>query len=159
MVIVILSVTTMMVAPSFFSASSTSLHDEGKRLVQTLRLAQDEAVLSSKILRISLRKQSYSVQSISPNGEWIPFRSSPYQEYQLSEGIHITQINPQPPLIEQTDEEKEPVLAHLLFMPEGMNQISDITLLQSSSEEVLHIQFRPGPGGIRIVKENGLESP
>jgi len=158
MVIVILSVTTMMVAPSFFSASSNSLENEAHRLVQTLRLAQDEAVLSGQILRISLHKQSYSFQSINSDSEWMPFRSSPFQTYQLIDGIHIDQIHPQPPFIEQSDEKKEPVLAHLLLMPDGINQIADITLIQSSDNRPLQIQLRPGPGGIRIVKENSMES-
>ncbi len=159
MVILILSVTSMMVAPSFFSASSVSLQDEGHRLVQTLRLAQDEAILSGQILRMTLRSHSYSFQSVSFKGEWVPFNSAPYQDYQLIDGVRIDQINPQPPLTEQTDEEKEPVLAHLLLLPEGMNQISDITLFQSSNSRTLHIQFRPGPGGIRIVKEATSETP
>jgi len=159
MVILILSVTTMMVAPSFFSSSSTSLGDEGHRLVQTLRLAQDEAILSGQTLRITLRKHSYSFQSVSFKGEWVPFNSPPYQNYQLIDDVRIDQINPQPPLIEQTDEEKEPVLAHLLLMPEGINQISDITLLQASGKQALQNQIRPGPGGIRIVDETTSETP
>lgn len=159
MVILILSVTTMMVAPSFFSSSSTSLADEGHRLVQTLRLAQDEAILSGQTLRITLRSHSYSFQSVSFKGEWVPFNSPPYQNYQLIDGVRIDQINPQPPLFERTDEEKDPVLAHLLLMPEGINQISDITLLHASGQEPLQIQFRPGPGGIRIVKASTSEGP
>jgi len=159
MVIVILSVTTMMVAPSFFSFSSTSLRDEGHRLVQTLRLAQDEAALSGQTLRITLRKHSYSFQTVSVKREWVPFHASPYQDYKLTDAVRIDQINPQTPLIEHTDEEKDPVLAHLLLMPDGINQISDITLLHTTDKEPLQIQIRPGPGGIRIVEETSSESP
>ncbi|MDQ6998534.1 MAG: GspH/FimT family pseudopilin [Mariprofundus sp.] len=159
MVIVILSVTTMMVAPSFFSASSASLDDEGHRLVQTLRLAQDEATLSGQTLRITLRNNSYSFQSISIDAEWTPLQSSPYQSHQLIDGIRIEQIKPQPPLDEKDDPEKEPALGHLILYPEGLNQISDITLTQASDNRTLHIQFRPGPGGIRIVNDADTSSP
>ncbi len=159
MVILILSVTTMMVAPSFFSSSSASLEDEGQRLVQTLRLAQDEAVLSGEVLRITLRSHSYSFQAVSLAREWVPFNSPPYQDHQLIDGVRIDQIDPQPPLTEETDEKKEPVLAHLLLMPDGMNQISDITLLHASGEQPLQIKLRPGPGGIRIVNTATPESP
>lgn len=159
MVILILSVTTMMVAPSFFSSSSTSLRDEAHRLVQTLRLAQDEAALSGQLLRLSLRSHSYSFQTISIKDEWVAFNSPPYQDYQLIEDVRIDQINPQPALIEQSDKEKDPVLAHLLLMPEGIHLISDITLLHTPDEESLQIQIRPGPGGIRIVEAATSESP
>ena len=154
MVILIISVTSMMVAPSFFSSSSNALENEANRLVQTLRLAQDEAVLSSQILRVTLRKQSYSFQSLSSEGKWMPFNLSPFQTYPLIDGIHIDRIHPQAPDIEQSDEKKEPVLAHLLLMPDGINQITDITLIRLSDNKPLQIQLRPGPGGIRIKKSS-----
>lgn len=160
MVIVILSVTSMMVVPSFFSASSESLHNEARRLVQTLRLAQDEALLSGDTLRITLRSHSYAFQVINIKNEWAPFNQSPYQEYKFSEGVRIDQVDPQPPLTEQTKErENDPTVAHLLIPAEGINQVADITLIQEGDEKPIVIQFRPGPGGVRIFKEESSEAP
>jgi len=151
MVIVILSVTSMMVVPSFFS-SSASLDDETHRLVQTLRLAQDEAILSGQVLRISFRSRSYAFQSINSENQWVAWNTSPYQQHQLQEDIHIEHINPQPPLDDDMnpDDSDDPVIARLLFPPEGINHIADITLIQASDATTLRIQFRPGPGGIRV---------
>ena len=150
MVIVILSVTSMMVVPSFFS-SSTSLQDEAHRLVQTFRLAQDEAILSGQLLRVALRSRSYTFQSIDADNQWVAFNISPYQQYTFHPGTRIEQINPQPALSEKTNiDDDDPILAHLLFPPEGVNHIADITLRQASDDTILRIQFRPGPGGIRL---------
>jgi len=163
MVIVILSVTSMMVVPSFFS-SSASLDDEAHRLVQTLRLAQDEAVLSGQMLRISLRAHGYSFEAVSAKNKWQPFSQSPYQDYKLAEGVRIEDVSPQPLLEQAQTDDVEPIIAHLLFPPEGMIDIADITLIQTEDVQTSElttrrIQFRPGPGGIRMLKENttGLE--
>jgi len=153
MVIVILSVSTMMVAPSFFSALSASLDDEGHRLVQTIRLAQDEAILSSQTLRIAFRGHSYAFQSNNSEGEWIAFEQPPFQRYQLAEGVHIERIRPQLPLEEKTNaDDSDAILAYLILPPEGIRQISDITLLRISDQQRLHIQVRAGPGGIQVQK-------
>jgi len=152
MVIVILSVTSMMVAPSFFSGSSRSLDDEAHRLVQTLRLAQDEATLSSQTLRITFRAHSYSFQNTNSAGEWQTFGQTPYQAHKLNDGIYIDHINPQPPLVESNaSDNREPILGHLVLPPTGIRHIADITLAQADKPS-LRIAFRPGPGGIHVLK-------
>lgn len=154
-VIVILSVTTMMVAPSFFSSLSASLDDEGKRLVQTLRLAQDEATLSSQSLRMVFRAHSYAFQSSNAKAEWVAFSQTPYQKHTLAEGIRIERIRPQLPLSEKTaSDDSEDILAYLLIPAEGIRQIADITLLRTSDQQALHIQVRSGPGGIQVIKDS-----
>jgi len=156
MVVLILSVTSMMVAPSFFSASSHSLDDETRRLVQTLRLAQDEAVLSNQTLRITFRAHSYSFQTINTKGEWTSFNASPYQPYKLYDGMRIMRIDPQPQLSENTDNNKEPIMAHIIIAADGIQHIANITLAQSSNDGTeieQSIAFRPGPGGIRIIDD------
>ncbi|MDQ6970890.1 MAG: prepilin-type N-terminal cleavage/methylation domain-containing protein [Mariprofundus sp.] len=154
MVIVILSVSTMMVAPSFFSALSASLDDEADRLVQTLRLAQDEAALSSQSLRISFRAHSYAFQSSNAEGEWTAFNQPPYQHYKLAEGIRFDRIKPQLPLSEKIDlDQSEAVLAYLLIPAQGIHQIADISLHQDSDNRQIHIQFGPGPGGIKALQD------
>jgi len=155
MVIVILSVTTMMVAPSFFSALSASLDDEGKRLVQTLRLAQDEATLSGQSLRVVFRTHSYAFQSLNEQAEWVAFNQPPYQRYKLAEGVQIERIQPQLPLSEKTTlDDAEDILAYLLIPAEGLRQIADITLLHTTDKQQLHIQVRPGPGGIQVIRDD-----
>jgi len=157
LVLVIISVSTMMVMPSYFSAFSGSLGDEGKRLVQVLRLAKDESALSGQNYRVRFRAHSYSFQSTNQHGEWHTLQASPYQPHDLGKAFQILEIRPQPPLTEQVDsgkEKREPVMADLLLPPEGIRQISDIILANDPDDgHALTIHFRPGPGGIDIASE------
>ena len=160
LVIVIIAVSSMMIAPSFFSASSVSIDDEAERLVKLLRLGQEEALLSGQMFRISFRNHSYAFQSATAGSEWQSMHDQPYQEHQLSEGVRIAELRPQLPLTEdsegksEAEEEVEAVIAYLQLSAEESRQIVDIVLTEESgkSRQVV-IQFRPEPGGIRIEKE------
>jgi len=151
LVVVILAVTSMMIAPSYFSASSVSIDDEGKRMVQVLRLGQEEAALSGRMFRVLLRRHSYTFQQAGAEGEWQTVQQQPYRPHQLSEGIQIAEVRPQLPLQEKTDEKgEEAVIARLLLPAEGIRQIVDIVLAEEAGDgRRLEIQLRPGPGGIR----------
>lgn len=158
LVLVIISVSTMMVMPSYFSAFSGSLGDEGKRLVQVLRLAQEESALSGQHYRVRFRAHSYSFQSTDQHGEWHTLQASPYQPHDLGKTFQVLEIRPQPPLTEQVDsgkEKREPVMADLLLPPEGIHQISDIILAKDPDDgQSLTIHFRPGPGGIAVAEDS-----
>ncbi len=159
LVIVIMAVTAMMVAPSYFSAVSVSVDDEGKRLAQVLRLASEEATLSGDSFRVRFRQHSYQFQSADQEGVWQSLQASPYQQYTLAAGIQIIDVKPSTPLKEQVDEEKkgvEAVIADLLLAPEGIRKIADIAL--DSEPEGGHqvmVQLRPGPGGIHVEELAG----
>ena len=163
--IVIMAVSAMMIAPSYFSATRASLDDEAKRLVQVLRLAQEEAALSGRNYRIRFRQHSYSFQSIARGGKWQTLHGSPYGRRALKDGIHIVAIRPEPPLSDSSrdsstnsdasnnpDQEKEPLLAELLIPVEGIHQVADIVLAAPADggETERIVAFHPGPGGIQI---------
>jgi len=154
LVIVIMAVTSMMVAPSYFSAISVSVDDESRRLAQALRLASEEATLSGKMFRVRFRQHSYQFQSADQSGVWQPLQETPYKEHKLAEGIQIVAVRPSVLLTEQTGKEKqgqEAVLADVLFAPEGIRKIVDIILnTEPSDGHPLTIQLRPGPGGIAV---------
>jgi len=156
LVIVIMAVTSMMVAPSYFSAVSVSIDDEGKRLAQVLRLASEEATLSGDAFRVRFRQHSYQFQSADQEGAWQTLQDRPYQPYQLPEGFQIVEINPTVPLTEDVDGETkgtEPVLANVFLQPEGISQIADIVLaVEPANGRQLIVRLRPGPGGIRVEK-------
>jgi len=157
LVIVIMAVTAMMVAPSYFSAVSISIDDEGKRLAQALRLASEEATLSGNVFRVRFRQHSYQFQSADQEGAWQSLQETPYQEYKLAEGIFIVEVRPSVPLTEQTDEEKkgrEAVLADVVLAPEGIRKIADIILdTEPVGGQPLTVRLRPGPGGIAVKKD------
>jgi len=156
LVIVIMAVTSMMVAPSYFSAVSVSIDDEGKRLAQVLRLASEEATLSGNTFRVRFRQHSYQFQSADQEGAWQTLQDRPYQPYQLPEGFQVVEIRPAVPLTEDVDRETkgtEPVLADVLLLPEGISQIADIVLaVEPANGRQLIVRLRPGPGGIRVEK-------
>jgi len=156
LVIVIMAVTSMMVAPSYFSAISVSIDDEGKRLAQVLRLASEETTLSGNTFRVRFRKHSYQFQSADQEGAWQTLQDRPYQPYQLPEGFQVVEIKPSAPLTEDVDGETkgtEPVLADVLLLPEGISQIADIVLaVEPANGRQLIVRLRPGPGGIRVEK-------
>ena len=156
LVIVIMAVTSMMVVPSYFSAVSVSIDDEGKRLAQLLRLASEEATLAGNTFRVRFRQHSYQFQSADREGAWQTLQDQPYQPYQLPEGVQIVEINPAVPLTEDVNGETkgtEPVLADILLLPEGVSQIADIVLAtEPANSRHLIIRLRPGPGGIRVEK-------
>jgi len=154
LVIVIMAVTSMMVAPAYFSAISVSVDDESRRLAQALRLASEEATLSGKMFRVRFRQHSYQFQSADQSGVWQSLQETPYKEHKLAEGIQIVAVRPSVLLTEQTGKEKqgqEAVLADVLFAPEGIRKIVDIILdTEPSDGHPLTIQLRPGPGGIAV---------
>jgi len=165
---VIMAMTAMMVAPSYFSAVSVSLDDEGKRLAQAMRLASEEAVLSGELFRVRFRQHSYQFQSAGRNGAWQTLQQRPYQPYRLAQGFQFVEVKPAIPLTEQTQPDitdakknnankkaQEAVLADVLLRPEGIGQIANIVLsAEPDNGHQLTVTVRPGPGGIRIKQDD-----
>jgi len=161
LVMVIMAVTAMMVAPSYFSAVSASIDDEGKRLAQVLRLGSEEAALSGERFRVRFRQHSYQFQSADQEGAWQTLQESPYQQYYLPEGFQIVEVRPSAPLTEKADAEKkraEAVLADVLLRPEGIGKIANIVLAaEPEGGRRLTVQLRPGPGGIAVKNHDNAQ--
>jgi len=161
LVIVIMAVTSMMVAPSYFSAISVSVDDEASRLAQAMRLASEESTLSGKVFRVRFRQHSYQFQTADQAGVWHTLQKPPYEEYKLAKGIQIIEVRPSVPLTETTDKGKagaEAVLADVLFAPEGISKIANIILdTEPPGAHPLTIQLRPGPGGIAVKKNENTQ--
>jgi len=151
LVIVVISVTTMMVAPSFISLSSPTLKDETNRLVKLIRFASDETMLSGWPLRISLHKNGYQFETPDTEGEWKVLQDEIYSSYQLPEPFAINEIRPESGLSERDKPENEgeqPVIGRVLLLPTGVQFPSEIVLSEHNVQ--LTILIRPGPNGIRI---------
>jgi len=158
LVIVIISVMTMMIAPSFFSATGTTVTQEARRLTQALRLAADEAVLTGRPMRWTARAHSYSFDLPDGEGAWQLQDEQPFETYTLPEGIRIVEVQPvDTSMTEITDQKgSEPVLAHLMLLPQGIAQPSSIVLAaKDDGGDHITILLRPGPGGIAIDKGQG----
>jgi len=158
LVIVILAVSTALVAPSFFAAASASIDEEARRLSLALKLASDEAALSGRPLRWSATAHSYVFELPDAEGVWHSASEQPYGEYDLPAGIAIADVQPQnTALMEDSGQGKEAVMARLLLLPEGVIQPAEIILVrEDGAGQQLGIQLRPGPGGIQIMSDQNL---
>jgi len=157
LVMVIMAVMAAMVAPSFFSMAGPSLQDQARRLAQALRLAVDETALTGKPMRWTARTHGYVFETLDGENAWQPMSESPFAEFILPEGLTIRAVEPAhaPPQEDAGDSNKEPVLAHLLLPPQGLMETADITLVKGSDAEGgVRIHLQPGPGGIRVVRED-----
>lgn len=154
LVIVILSVTTMMVAPSFVSVSSPSIRDEAIRLAQLVRMAADESMLSGSPIRLSVKRHSYAFETPDKEGKWSPVNDEIYRSYRLAEAFMINEIRPQSGLGEKLGkEDEEPVIGRILLLPTGIQLPSKIVLSEGNIK--LGILIQPGPEGIRIAEAGG----
>jgi len=159
LVIVILAVSTVLIAPSFFAASSPSLYDEARRLNLALNLANDEASLSGRMFRWSARTDSYIFETVDSEGVWQAVSEPPFEAYDLPSGIGIVDVQPVNNSLTEDEKDKKktagPVMARLFFSPQGVMAISEITLANTvESSQRISIQLRPGPGGIQMM--NGM---
>ncbi len=163
LVIVILAVSTAMIAPSFFSATAPSVEAEARRLALALNLASDEAALAGIPMRWSARAHSYLFESPNGEQEWRPNSEQSYREYQLPAGIVIADVQPaQPQLMEdgfsgaEADAKQAgPVLARLLLPAQGIAMPASIVLArEDNAAQRVRIRLLPGPGGIHIDRED-----
>ncbi|MDQ6992714.1 MAG: type II secretion system minor pseudopilin GspH [Mariprofundus sp.] len=159
LVLVIMSVMTMMVAPSFFSATATTVEQQARRLIQVLRLAADEAVLTGRPLRWTARAHSYAFEQPDGEGAWQVIDEPPFAAYQLPDMMRIVEIQPLDSTLGEasdqltSEQEKEPIVAHMMLLPEGISAV--VTIVLNDAEEggnTLSIELRPGPGGIALKK-------
>ncbi len=149
LVIVIMAVMAAMIAPSFFHAAGPSLKDQGRRLVQALRLAADEATLTGSPLRWCARKGSYEFRALDGEQAWQALMATPFETFHFPAGMEISAVDPPHLDMVQADGEQEPLIGCVVFPPQGMMDVVEITL-SGSAGEVLRIGLYPGPGGIAV---------
>jgi len=160
LVILIISVMTMMIAPSFFSSTGATPGREARRLTQALRLASDEAALTGRPMRWLARSHGYSFEMLNGSGVWQSLGKKPYAAYKLPVGIEIADVRPASAfMVEQANNVKQnaaPVLARLLLLPWGIAEPARIVLAEKKDNgEHVTVLLRPGPGGIAIQKGKG----
>ncbi|TLS74937.1 type II secretion system protein GspH [Mariprofundus erugo] len=152
LVIVIMSVVTAMIAPSYFSVAVPSLEQQGRRLAQLLRLAAEETALEGRPMRWSARAHGYGFERIDAAGSWLLLRDHPFESFSLPAGISIADVQPVDVMNARQSTSKrdeEPVFAHLTLMPEGIVKPASIVLADREGKQ-LTIVLRPGPAGIAL---------
>jgi len=160
LVIVIISVMTMMVAPSFFSSTRVSVDQEARRLAKALRLASDEATLTGKPIRWSAHTHAYSFESPDAEGAWQLLDERPYTPHHFPNNISMVEVHLNHTFITEAlnsdKKDVEPVLGRLLLLPQGIMEPARITLAeQGDGGKRITLLLRPGPGGISIDHGRG----
>lgn len=155
LVIVIMAVTAMMVVPNYIGSVGVTLRDESERLAGVLRLASEEAELSGAPVRFQMRQHSYQFYTVDGEGAWQAMDDALYQLHQLANGFSIAEIRPATPLDEQDspESEREPVIASLVLLPEGLHRLYEISLSDERGQTVV-VRLRPGPAGIYVASDD-----
>jgi len=181
LVIVIMTVVTAMVVPSFFQSLGVDATTEARALHKTLRLASNEAQLMGKPIRCSVWPDR--LRFFEPgNGRWQALDSNILASYVLGEGMLIREasldasdgLDSALESIDQawqrqrededassaetpvfSEDKTQAPLADFLFWPDGSVTSGYLDVGDQEGNALRRIQIQPGPGGIRLLPEDG----
>ena len=88
-VVVIVALLMSAVVPMVQRSSDDRLKEAVDRFTALVKLAQDESILQSRQLGLSIKEESYSFLQQEGEG-WITFEEGPFRKRQLSGGTKIT---------------------------------------------------------------------
>jgi len=155
-VIVIITVLSAMVVPSFFQASEASVADEARYIQKLLRLTAEEAQLSGKVIRCSVYKNYLSFASPNREGEWIPLTDKLFQSHVPKTPVVIEQAHLNggvEAFAQASDNTKQPPLVYFLFWPDGRVSTGQMTLSIAHTHKKETIELHSGPGGIYLQEQ------
>ena len=155
-VLVVLLVVSSVVIPSFSGLlPSVKVRRSGDGLMSTIAKARDDAVLTSRRIRIVFSKDpaAYRLEyEPDPMNEPATFRPLPGDwgdKTELPDGVSIVVDGAEPN--EETSEE------HLEFSPDGTASEAQI-LLSHENGDMVRLEVNPADGRVRVV-EDEEESP
>jgi len=155
LVIVIATVLSVMVAPSFFQSTGASVESEARYIQKILRLASEEAQLSGKLIRCSVYHDEIRFETPAKDGQWQSLSDKQLQAAQLKAPVFIQAAHLNGDLaIEKmgASDDKIPALAQFNFWPDGRVSAGELSLaINPTATTVLTIELRSGPGGIHVV--------
>jgi len=162
LVIVLITVLSAVVAPSFFQASGADVNVEARLLQKTLRLAAEESQLTGKTIRCSIYQDHLSFAVADSQGIWQAIMEKPLAnvvikspvqvlEARLKGDVPVSLNNLNMSHLDVKGKEKPPMLRVLLW-PDG--RVSSASLLLGVEGDALQrtIELGSGLGGIRLLK-------
>ncbi len=153
LVIVIVTVLSAMVIPSFFSATGASVEGEARSMQKILRIASDEAQLGGKLMRCSVYNNHLSFEQASADGHWHNLADPLFQAYAIHAPVFIEKayLNGDVSLKLSSSNQEKPPLARFYLWPDGRVSTGRIRLASHASSAMLMIQLASGAGGIHIL--------
>jgi len=150
LVLVIVAITAAIVVPRMFHSSLEQLHDEGRRLQHTLRLAIQESAMTGFPIRLVVYERNYHFEQIhKKGGVWQAMHGAAFKGHAFPQGFWIDNINIEGELPSVSSEKKPKeklALGQLEIYPDGRLTLADISLAVRGGKEVIRV--RPGPGGV-----------
>ena len=153
LVIVIATVLSAIVAPSFFAATGASVESEARYMQKLLRLAAEETQLTGRQVRCSVYRDHLLFESPNTDGEW----------QALPDDLFQAKL-PRPPVIvkearldgdvglrnEALRDGEKPPMARFYFWPDGRVSAGELVLGLEDGDARKVIMLRSGPAGIHV---------
>jgi len=156
LVLVIMTVLTAMVAPNFFAATQGDAKTEARLMQKILRLASEEAQLTSRPVRCSVYSDQLVFESPAQDGTWVALQSSEFQIPLPKPPVEILDVRLDGDIgldngAIQHDE--IPPLARLMFWGDGHLTAAHIDVGIPKQEPVITLALQAGAGGIHVVHQ------
>jgi len=155
LVIVIATVLSAMVAPSFFQSTGASVNGEARYIQKLLRLASEEAQLSGTLIRCSVYHDELVFEQPDADSIWQPLQDDLFQPYPIREPVWIKQAHLHGDVVLDNNaikQDKKPSLARFYLWPDGRVSSGSIDLASKPASNGLKLELASGPGGIHVVE-------
>jgi len=174
LVMAVMAVVAGLVLPNLFQPARGSLDDSARRMVRLLHLAAEEAQLRGTSLRFNAWADHYNFELAGESGQWALLTEPPFTRRDLPDDVRVSEVKlaegvafygslsgrsdkPDSPASSQADSQagdkaagEQPPLGSVVLMSDGMLTLADVNLHSSSGD--VHIELRPGPGGIHLTE-------
>jgi len=152
LVLVIVAITAAMVVPRMFHSPLEQLHDEGRRLQHTLRLAIQESAMTGMPVRLVVYLETYHFEQVGKKGKvWYAMDDMAFKSHKLPPEIWLDEVYIEgdlPSVIPVKKIKEKPALGRIEIYPDGRVTLADISLAARGGKEIIHV--RPGPGAVSL---------
>jgi len=160
LVLVIMTVLAAMVAPNFFAATQADSKTEARFMQKILRLASEEAQLTSKPVRCSVYPNQLVFESPTQDGRWLPIQASEFQQDLPKPPVEVLSVHLDGdiPLDNAVDTgtaqgNQAPPLARLMFWADGHLTAAQIKLGIPQHHDAITLSLQAGAGGIHVLSK------
>ncbi|OIQ01071.1 MAG: type II secretion system protein GspH [Zetaproteobacteria bacterium CG2_30_46_52] len=160
LVIVMIAVTSAMVVPSLYQSTFGSAEEVSQRLRVVMRAALEESQMTGLPIRWVATEQNWYFEALAQtapdkSAEWVGYAESPFETYDLPEGIMLTRVEQVGDFVldmgeQSNDGQQAVVIGIVLLLPDGTTSQSDVYFAEEKEAYAKFLRIRPGPAGIQI---------
>lgn len=162
LVLTMMAVISALVAPSFFSASGSTVAQEARQMQKILRMVSEESQLGGFPIQLRVYRDGLNFYTPDQEKKWKVFSNAILQRYPLGSPVQVAdaQLDGDVGVImgmndknNSSEKAGPPVLGYFLFWPDGAVTAGKITLRAGEKGDEQTIRIAPGPGGIRVMTD------